>query len=661
MKQFFTSIFLLLFTAAVWAQAPQAINYQGVARNASGIAYAGQQINVRLSIHTGTPDGNIEYSETRSVTTNQFGLFTVQIGGAGASAIQGNFTSINWAVGSKFLQTEISVNGQQYANLGTTQMMSVPFSLHSNESKDLIFPFSKSIGTAGNMFSLTNDNASSSSNTIKSTAVGGRAFYGSATTGVGGFFLSNSGTGIYGESNSGTAIWGESPNGNGIMGISNNVNGIGVTAINNVNGIALAVDGNVRINGGNTNPGVGKVLTSDANGNATWQAFNSGSTAFKLPIDTTVDISSGPVFRIKNISHFSSPTIIGESVNSPGIYGSSEKKTGILGNTSGKNESAIAGVAFADSAYGVSGKVNNSFKDGVAVFGDGAFNNHGLRGKSVNKAAIQGFSEKNYGVYGESKEFIAVQGISNQMAGVSGESTNGVGVAGLSYQGNGAIYGGAGVYTSKNQFGVMGEAFGSSTGVLAKSNGDDAKALVVEGKIKITGTGTSPGKGKVLTSDETGNATWEYPQTIAFRASGLKNDVEQTIPDDGGGRKIMFYQVARYNIGNAYNAENSIFFVPVAGVYHFNTQTDLAGNVTYLKFSIKLLRNGVISSIAESELTAPENSSAITLPSLATDIALQPNDAVWVEIDHTNVGNSSKNLSALGYKTWFAGHLVTRL
>ena len=642
------------------AQAPQAINYQGVARNASGVAYAGQLINVRLSIHTGTPDGIVEYSETRAVTTNQFGLFNVQIGSEGASNVQGNFTSINWSSGSKFLQTEISVNSQPFANLGTTQMMSVPFSLHSNESKDLIFPFSKSMGTTGNMFSLTNDNTSNSSNTIKSTAVGGRAFYGSATTGVGGFFLSNSGMGIYSESNSGTAVWGESPNGNGIMGISNNVNGIGVTAINNVNGVALVVDGNVRINGGNTNPGVGKVLTSDANGNATWQAFSAGTGNFKLPIDTTVDINT-TVFRIKNVSPLSVSAIFGESVSGVGIYGSSEKSSGVRGNTSAKNEAATSGITFADSSFGILGKVHANYKDGAGVFGDGSTNNNGVRGKSYNKAGVQGFSEKNYGIYGESKDFIAVQGLSTHMTGVSGESTNGVGVTGLSFEGNGAVYGGAGMYTSKRQFGVMGEAFGQSTGVLAKSHGDDAKALVVEGKIKITGTGTSPAEGKVLTSDASGNATWENPYTIAFRASGLKNDIEQTIPDDGGGRKIMFFQVARYNIGNAYNAENSIFFPPVAGVYHFNTQTDLTGSVAYLKLAIKLLRNGVISTIAESEVSALENSITITQPSLTTDIALLPNDAVWVEIDQSNNGNSSKNLSALGYKTWFAGHLVTKL
>ena len=661
MKQLFSSILLLLFTITVLAQAPQAINYQGVARNASGVAYAGQQINVRLSIHTGTPDGTVEYSETRNVTTNQFGLFNVQIGSAGASNIQGNFAGINWGAGNKFLQTEISVNGQPFSNLGTTQMMSVPFSLHSNESKDLIFPFSKSIGTAGNMFSLTNDNTSNSSTTIKSTAVGGRAFYGSATTGVGGFFLSNSGTGIYSESNSGTAVRGESPNGNGVTGISNNINGIGVTAINNVNGIALAVDGNVRINGGNTNPGLGKVLTSDANGNATWQPYSGGGSNFKLPIDTTVDINA-TVLRIKNISPFYSTTIIGESVSGPGIYGISEKKTGILGNTSGRNEAAIAGVAFADSAYGVLGKVQFSFKDGVGVYGDGESNNTGVRGRSVNKAGVQGFSEKNFGVHGESKDFVAVLGKSTQMTGVAGQSAYGIGVTGSSAEGNGAIFGNAGLYTSKKQFAVMGEAFGFSTGVLAKSHGDDAKALVVEGKIKITGTGTTPDAGKVLTSDAQGNATWEYPQTIAFRASGLKDNVKQAFAPYES-KKVLFNQQARYNIGGAYNAENSIFFPPVAGVYHLNTQLDWYDLYTMSQISIKLLRGGQITTIAQ-HLTGGNNPDAVNVyvnPSLVLDIMLLPNDAVWVEITQSPAENETISLATEGYKCWFAGHLVTRL
>lgn len=261
MKQFLTSIFLLLFTAIVWAQAPKIINYQGVARNASGVAYAGQQISVRLSIHTGTPEGIIEYSETRNVTTNQFGLFNVGIGSAGASNMQGSITGINWSAGNKFLTTEISINGQPYANLGTTQMMSVPFAMHSKEAKELVLPFTQAGSSATDLLSLTNSDNTTTSSTIKATAAAGRAFYGSSNTGTSGYFVSNSGTGVFGYA----------PNGTGVIGMTNTAGEIGISAINNANGLALSVKGGLRINGGNTNPGAGKILTSDAQGNATWQ------------------------------------------------------------------------------------------------------------------------------------------------------------------------------------------------------------------------------------------------------------------------------------------------------------------------------------------------------------------------------------------------------
>lgn len=268
MKQFFTAVFLFLFAAAVSAQAPKIINYQGVARNASGVPYAGQQMNVRVSIHTGTPDGAVEFSETRSVTTNQFGLFNIQIGSAGASYLQGSLLSVNWSSGNKFLQTEISVNGQPYVNLGTTQMMSVPFAMHSKEAKELVLPFTQTGSSSTDLLNLTNSDNTTTSSTIKATASAGRAFYGSSNTGTSGYFVSNSGTGVFGYA----------PNGTGVIGMTNTAGEIGISAINNANGLALSVKGGLRINGGNTNPGAGKILTSDAQGNATWQTPESSTT-----------------------------------------------------------------------------------------------------------------------------------------------------------------------------------------------------------------------------------------------------------------------------------------------------------------------------------------------------------------------------------------------
>ncbi len=70
----------LLFSCAV-AQVPQKVNYQAVARDAAGAPVTNKNISVRISINTGINPGFTEYQETQTAITNQFGLFTIKIGG----------------------------------------------------------------------------------------------------------------------------------------------------------------------------------------------------------------------------------------------------------------------------------------------------------------------------------------------------------------------------------------------------------------------------------------------------------------------------------------------------------------------------------------------------------------------------------------------------
>lgn len=267
MKQFFFSLVLMVYTFISQAQAPNSINYQGVARNAAGLPYANQPLNVKLTVRTGAPAGGVEYSETRPVTTNAFGLFNLQVGSAGATINYGTFATINWQQGIKYLQTEISMNGQPFTDLGTTQIMSVPYALHSREAKDLIMPFSKTAASTGDLLHVNNTETFANSTAVRATIGSGKAFYGTATTGYAGYF----------QSNDGDAVYAYSPNKVGLRAISNSQTGYGVYASNINGGYALGVSGNLRIFGGNTNPGAGKVLTSDALGNATWQSSASSN------------------------------------------------------------------------------------------------------------------------------------------------------------------------------------------------------------------------------------------------------------------------------------------------------------------------------------------------------------------------------------------------
>ena len=82
---------LLVAALGLQAQAPQQLNYQAVVRDASGNPLAaGTIVSLKLQIHNGSPSGAIVYTETESVTTNQFGLITYAIG------YNGNLATVNW-------------------------------------------------------------------------------------------------------------------------------------------------------------------------------------------------------------------------------------------------------------------------------------------------------------------------------------------------------------------------------------------------------------------------------------------------------------------------------------------------------------------------------------------------------------------------------------
>jgi hypothetical protein len=128
------AVFLLsiVIRLSLFAQAPQALNYQAVARNNDGSVVAGQSVRVRFSILDGSATGATVYQETHQTSTNNFGLFTLSIGKGSVGS--GIFSGINWATGSKFLKVEIALGGAGFQLQGTTQLLSVPYALYAEKS-----------------------------------------------------------------------------------------------------------------------------------------------------------------------------------------------------------------------------------------------------------------------------------------------------------------------------------------------------------------------------------------------------------------------------------------------------------------------------------------------------------------------------------------------
>ncbi|MBA0884206.1 hypothetical protein GTZ96_010930, partial [Flavobacterium sp. BBQ-18] len=116
-----------------YAQAPQAIPYQGVARNASGDIRALQNISLRFTIHNSTSTGATVFQETHTVMTTNLGLFNVNIGSG--TAVTGTLAAISWGTGTKFIQVEMMAPGDAaFVNMGTTQLNSVPYALYAENA-----------------------------------------------------------------------------------------------------------------------------------------------------------------------------------------------------------------------------------------------------------------------------------------------------------------------------------------------------------------------------------------------------------------------------------------------------------------------------------------------------------------------------------------------
>jgi uncharacterized protein (TIGR02145 family) len=119
--------------AGTVAGVPGFINYQGSALDSAGKPMKNQTISLKLSVLDSSFSGAAVYVESHTAATNSNGHFAIQIGGG--TATLGSFDSVGWANGrNKYLKTELSQNGT-WVNLGTSQLVSVPYALVSGFSK----------------------------------------------------------------------------------------------------------------------------------------------------------------------------------------------------------------------------------------------------------------------------------------------------------------------------------------------------------------------------------------------------------------------------------------------------------------------------------------------------------------------------------------------
>ncbi|MCF8358948.1 MAG: fibrobacter succinogenes major paralogous domain-containing protein [Prolixibacteraceae bacterium] len=115
------------------AQAPEKVSYQSVIRVASGELVRSQIVGMQVSILQGSASGTAVYVETHSPTTNINGLASVEVGNGTTGD---NFSVIDWGDGSYFLKAETDPSGgTTYTIIGTTEILSVPYALHTKTAE----------------------------------------------------------------------------------------------------------------------------------------------------------------------------------------------------------------------------------------------------------------------------------------------------------------------------------------------------------------------------------------------------------------------------------------------------------------------------------------------------------------------------------------------
>lgn len=361
-------IFFLLLSSSAWCQSPNMINYQGVAINSSGSPIANQTIAIRASIHQATANGTILYSEERNTTTDDGGLFNIQIGSAGATATLGTWSAITWSNAAKFLQVEMDpTGGTSYVNMGTQQLVSVPYAQYANLSGALIptatiNPNQINAGGASANQVLKFDGA----NWVPGTDVSAFALpYTGTDASAQSFKITNS------NATSGTAISGfatgsgsisrgilgsaSGTNGSGVYGTATGANGAGVEGYTNAIG-AKAIKGNHAANGvaieGTT--GTGTALRGECTG-------ASGTAVYGL--------SSGA----------SGIAIHGESVNGTGVKGYGNNAGSVAVSGSSLAGTGVYATSFTGTALSVNGNVkitggNTNPSDGAVLTSDASGN-----------------------------------------------------------------------------------------------------------------------------------------------------------------------------------------------------------------------------------------------------------------------------------------------
>ena len=624
---------LLIDFGFVAAQAPQGINYQAVARGTTGLELQLTPLVVRLGIYSDLNATIQVYEESHAVTTNAFGLFNVVIG-QGTQISPTAFNTISWGTGSYFLKVEID-GGTGFTNMGTTQLLSVPYALFAQNSAN---------GPTG----LQGPTGAIGATGPVSTVAG--------PTGPAGINGLNGATGLIGPTGAASTVAGPT----GPAGI-NGLNGVtGATGLTGLTG-ATGIQG---ITGATGITGLQGLIGATGLSGATGIQGVTGVTG---------------VQGLTGATGLTGVTGIQGVTGATGITG----LQGVIGATGVTGVTGATGTPGSLSAWGLTGTTGTV--DGVNFFGTADFVPLNFRVNNLKAGRIDiptwstffGYQAGNVTTglhntaFGDWSLLFNTTGADNTSVGVTalqsnttGSNNTAVGRNALQTNTTGsnntAIGNGAGVSSGAL---TNATAIGNNAVVGASNSlvlGDNANVgigtsiptakLEIAGQIKITGG--NPGAGKVLVSDANGLAQWaNITDKIAFHAGTNPNPNPQSISANVITTVAFGQGINWFNHGLGYNTANYSFTPPVPGTYQLNAHVSYFNAPANTPITITIRTAGGFAA-REINTSPPTGSGVLQLSTIINSAISQ--GPYWVEVNII----ATSGMSIAPYDSHFSGCLL---
>ena len=347
MKRAFLLVVLLMLSVSAFAQTsaiPPMMNFQGHLAKPDGTNVPDGNYQITFSIFAAATGGTPQWTQTMNPVMVHNGVFAVLLG-------NGNPLTADMLNGTPYLQIQVGVDNplprQQFASVafafkantaltvpdgaitmakinstGASAGQSLMFNGSSvmwgnPKASDLILPFTGSLSTPGNAFSVTNSGNGAG---IFGRSDNGYGLSGNSNNGVGVYGLSTNSSGVQGMSSTATGTGGISASGYGVYGISASNHGVVGNSADGY-GIYGVSKNSIGVQGTGTNQtGVYGLSTSSSG----VQGMSSTATG-----TGGTSVSGYGVYGISASNH----GVVGNSTDGYGVYGTSKSNYGIFGTS----------------------------------------------------------------------------------------------------------------------------------------------------------------------------------------------------------------------------------------------------------------------------------------------------------------------------------------